>query len=106
MADFHIRAGNRLPAIECDLFEADKPADLTTVTLVELRYKPKTGGAVIVKTGEIVTASPGKVRYQWAAGDTNTAGVYLAAWRVTYSGGRSADYPNQGGFHIAITNDL
>lgn len=106
MADFNIRTSNRLPAIECELFEADKPADLTTATSVQLRYKPKTGGAVIAKSAEIVAANPGKVRYAWAAGDTDTAGVYIAAWRVTYSGGRTADYPNQGGFHIAITNDL
>lgn len=106
MADFNIRTTNRLPAIECELFEDEKPADLTTATLVQLRYKSKTGGAVIVKTAEIVAANPARVRYAWAASDTDTPGVYIAAWRVTYSGGRTADYPNQGGLHIAFTNDL
>lgn len=106
MADFNIRQSNRLPALECELFEDDQPADLTTATAVQLRYKPKAGGAVIVRTGQIVAAKPGRVRYAWAAGDTDTAGVYLAAWRVTYTGSVTADYPNQGGFHIAITNDL
>lgn len=106
MADFNIRTTNRLPAIECELYEDDKPADLTTATLVQLRYRPKTGGAVIVKTAEIVAAKPARVRYAWAANDTDIAGVYIAAWRVTFSGGRTADYPNQGGFHIAMTNDL
>lgn len=107
MADFNIRRTDRLPAIECELLEDGESADLTGATLVELHYKPKRGGgAKVVKVGEIVAANPAKVRYAWAAGDTDVAGVYAAYWRVVHSGGRPATYPNQGTFEIAITEEL
>lgn len=105
MADFHIRKGDRLPAIEAQLF-ADDVAVVLSGASVELRYRPVDGGVVVTKTAAVSDAALGKVKYEWAANDTDTAGVYAALWRVTFADGRKASYPNQGFLRFAITDDL
>lgn len=105
MADFSIRKGDRLPAIEAQLFDGETPVILTGAS-VELRYRPVNGGTVIVKAAVIADALTGRVKYEWAANDTDTAGVYAAAWRVTFADGRKASYPNVGFLRLAITDDL
>jgi hypothetical protein len=106
MADFHVRKGDRLPAIEAQLFRDDGVVNLTGVTSVELRWRPVAGGTVVVKSATVTDAAAGKVKYEWGVGDTDTAGVYAALWRVTFADGRKASYPNQGFFRFAVTDDL
>jgi hypothetical protein len=105
MVDFSIRKGDRLPVIEAQLFRGDTPESLTGAT-VELRYRPVNGGTVLVKTAAISDAAAGKVKYEWAANDTDTPGVYAAIWRVTFADGRKASYPNTGSLRLAVTDDL
>lgn len=107
MADFHIRKGNRLPAIEATLYRDRKVADLTGANAVALLYRPKLGGALVTKTGAFVGApTGGKVKYAWAANDTDTDGEYEAYWRVTYASGEQESFPNNGFFTMAFTEDL
>src|SRR3989338_2836568 len=105
MADFHIRKGDRLPAIEAQLFSDDDAVVLTGAS-VELRYRPVNGGTVVVKTAAVSDAATGKVKYEWGSVDTDTAGVYEALWRVTFADGRKASYPNQGFIKFAVTDDI
>ena len=109
MADFHIRKGDLLPAIESPLYRdygspvGVKAADLTGAIGATLVYRPKSG-AWITKTGEFVGAlTGGRVKYAWAAGDTNTAGVYEGYWRITYASGETESFPNNSFFTMAIT---
>lgn len=105
MADFTIRKGDRLPAIQAQLLDGETPVTLAGAT-IELRYRPVAGGTVTAKTAAIVDPLTGTVKYEWAANDTDTAGVYAAAWRVTFADGRKSSYPNVGFFKIAVTDDL
>lgn len=102
MADYHIRKGDLQPPLESELYEDGVASDLTGASSVELRLKPKAGGAEIVKTAEFVSMKPGRVRYNWQSGDTDISGVYAAYWRV-YFGSRAVTFPNRGSFTIAIT---
>lgn len=107
MAEFYIRNGDLLPAIEVTLYRDRKVANLTGATAVTLNYRPKVGGAVVTKTGAFVGAlTDGKVKYAWAANDTDTAGEYEAYWRVTYVSGEQESFPNNGFFTMAFTEDL
>ena len=105
MADFSIGKGDRLPAIEAELLQGEKAVNLTGAT-VEIRYRPQAGGAVTTKTASITDAAKGCVSYGWVSGDTDTAGVYVARWRVTYADGKKSSFPNVGFIKIAITDDL
>lgn len=107
MSDFHIRTSNRFPAIETTLYRDRKVADLTGASAVHLIYRPAAGGAQVVKAAAFVGAlTGGKVKYAWAALDTNTVGDYVAYWRVTYSTGEQESFPNNGFFTMKFTADL
>lgn len=49
--------------------------------------------------------SKGKVTYGWAAGDTDTAGTYLAEWKVTFSNSKVQSFPNEDFLTIAVTSE-
>lgn len=105
MADFYIRKGDRLPAIEAQLSSNESFVDLTGAA-VELRYRARGSATVIVKAAAITDSAAGRVQYEWDAGDTDAAGVFEAVWRVTFSDGRRATFPNRGYLLFAITDDL
>lgn len=60
--------------------------DLTGAT-VKLRMRASDGTLKVDTAATIVTAATGAVRYDWGASDLNTAGEYLAWWRVTFGSG-------------------
>lgn len=107
MAEFHIRSGDLLPAIEATLYRDHKVADLTNASSVVLRYRLKTGGPVITKNAVFSGAlTGGKVKYSWLAGETSTVDIYDAYWRVTYVSGEQESFPNNGFFTMAFMEDL
>lgn len=107
MADFHIRNGDLLPAIEATLYRDDKVADLTNASGVTLLYRLNTGGIVTIKTAIFSGALiDGKVKYSWLAGDTATIGLYEAYWLITYVSGEVESFPNNGFFTMKITSGL
>ena len=58
------------------------------------------GAAVVVDAGK------GRVRYNWVAGDTGTAGTYLAEFRVTRNDGSRESFPNDGYIRIVVLEGL
>jgi hypothetical protein len=46
------------------------------------------------------------VEYSWQAGDTATAGLFEAEFRVTYAGGRIETFPNDGFIAVRISEDI
>lgn len=59
-----------------------------------------TSGAVTLDTGQ------NSLTYAWVAGDTDTAGIFLAEIEVTFSAGGKATIPNDGYYQIKIDADL
>lgn len=99
MATFYIKKNDTAPNISTQFIDADTglPVDLTSATGVTFRMvltgnegldTPKVNTA-----GTIDDAVNGIVSYAWQAGDTDTAGVYSAEWRVAYTGGGQGTYP-------------
>lgn len=51
-------------------------------------------------------AEDGILRYDWAVGDTDTAGKYDAEFEVTFASGAKETYPADGFIEITIIEDL
>lgn len=51
---------------------------------------------------EIVDAPNSHVRYKWQTGDTDTPGLYLGFWTVTYSDGTAVQVPNDAHINISV----
>lgn len=103
MADFFIRKGDRLPAIEAELLRRGQVADLTLASSVQLIYRPEAGGAVVTRTAQIVNAKLGTVKYDWAAEDTATVGIFLAYFQVTWPGTVLESFPNRAHNKFSVT---
>lgn len=108
MADFSIKANDRLPSIQATLSSGGTPVNLTTATSVEFIMKTAPPGNTIKvnAVASIVTAASGVVRYDWAAVDTATPGSYIAEWEVTWTGGKKQTFPTLTFHSIDVLADL
>lgn len=97
---FYIKRNDTSPSVEATLSAKGSPVDLTGAT-VYFHMSDGLGGL-----GTIVDPSTGKVRYDWQAGDTATAGVYYSEWEVVYADGKKETFPNDGYSTIKILEDL
>lgn len=90
---------NRNPSLT-DTIEVDGAAfDLTGSTVTfSMRLESSDTLKVSAQSATVVSAAAGTVRYDWAAGDVDTAGDYVGWWTVTTSG-KTQDTPE---FLIAI----
>lgn len=101
-ADFTLKSFDRLPSIQATL-----SADLTTAVDVKFIMRPVAGGTVKVNSpAVIVTPASGVVRYDWAAGDTDTPGDYLAEWEVHWPGPKTQTFPTLTFHTISVLADL
>ncbi len=80
--------GDRLPTYRTTLRDGSAPVDLTGTTV---RFRMWREGAATNKVDApmtLVDAAGGVVDYAWAAGDTDTVGVYRTEVEVTFADGR------------------
>lgn len=123
-ADFEMQRHDRLPSIQATL-----NADLTGASSVNfiLRkassdYVPDfTAGTKVNAAAEIVSSAPwvpdpsnpaggtggSQVRYDWAVGDSDTAGYWVGQWQVIWSAGsKPQSFPTKTYHTILIRADL
>lgn len=108
MEEFFIKKGNRLPTITATLKDAAGAAvDLSTASSVEFIYRRFNSGTSVVRTASIeAPATDGKVSYAWVAEDTAEAGSMQAEWRVLWSGGKKATFPNDSYIIVRVSAGL
>jgi hypothetical protein len=114
MAAFVIKRTNTAPAIVAELKQnvgtpEEAPINLTEASEVYFLLRPEgeTGKpAKLRKKAEILEATKGVVRYQWASGDTATAGKYAAEWEIVWKSLTTESVPNEGYISIEIIDNL
>lgn len=106
MTTFSLKQDDRLPAIEVTLRDgAGAAVDLSTATGV--RFIMRRGTTVkVAAAATIVTAAAGRVKYDWQAGDTDTAGAYRCEWEVIFPTAKPMTFPSDGYDTVVITADL
>lgn len=75
--------------------------------LFHMRLHP--AGAVKVSGGSMGTvgsAVNGRIKYSWAAADTDTAGEYEAEVQATFSNGAIRTFPPSGYISISVKDDI
>jgi hypothetical protein len=75
--------GDLLPAYEDVLLGGQSPYDLSGCTVRFVAKNQSTGAELFDRGAVVVDAPGGRVRYEPAAGDTDTVGRFLAQWVVT-----------------------
>lgn len=113
---FKIKANDRRPSIQVTLgYQGSAAVPSLTGCTVQfiMRAKdaktnlPAVGSAAkVAALAIIVDALTGKVRYDWAAGDTSIPGAFLAEWEVTDAEGLTQTFPTDGYNDVLIYADL
>lgn len=108
MADFSLKANDRLPSIRAVLITDGAPVDLTDATSVNFIMRPAKGAGTTLDAPAVIVDPPtaGGVRYDWAVGDTTTPGSYQAEWEVVWGDGRPQTFPTRTYHTIEILADL
>jgi hypothetical protein len=102
MESMTFKTGDR-PPVYATLTDDGLPLNLTGAT-VEFLMRDFGGGAADVMGAASIEGPPqdGNVRYDWAAGQTDTPGEYEASFRVTFAGGVEQTFPNDDFIAIII----
>ena len=104
MDTFYIKRGDTSPAIRYAL----EPATVV-LTGATVRFQMRArNGAVLMDAAALVVTATGTptVEYSWQAGDTATAGLYEAEFRVTYADGKIETFPNDGFIPVRVNEDV
>jgi len=103
---FIIKQGDTSPSIEDTLYWPD---GVTVENLIGATVKfvmaseDSIGTAKVKANAVVVDEAAGQVRYDWATGDTDTHGVFVAEWEVTRADGSIETFPNGGYIPVGIT---
>lgn len=105
--DFRIKEGDRLPSLAATLTDNEGIfTDLASASGVVFKMVSTDGLTTKGPTAAvIVDGARGRVRYDWAAGDTDTAKVYNAEFVVTIAG-KEQSFPVDGFFTVEVEADL
>lgn len=106
-----IKANDRLPSVEAILgfaggFIADLSGLGTAVKFIMRSRDTPTAAPKVNAAAVIVDGVRGQVRYDWATGDTDTPGIYVAEWQVTYADGRKQTFPTLTYHTVTVLADL
>ena len=107
-ARFVIKRHARRPFLRMYVKDQDGNAfDFTGAASVTFILSDSSGALVFAKAGVIETpVTSGYLKYEWADGDTATAGEYRGEFDVLYAGGQKLTVPTKGNLLVKIYEDL
>jgi hypothetical protein len=83
--------GDRKPDMTAILHEEGNPSNIIDLTNCTVRFqmrKPDDKRYTVNMVAEIVDATGGSVRYQWATNDLSVPGEYHVQWEITLPDGK------------------
>ncbi len=101
---YTIKQHDNFPDFVATVSDANGLIDLTDATSVKLILK--SDAVVIDGIMAIDNAVGGGLSYEWAAGDTDVAGIYDGEIEITWSTGKIETVPNDSYFTVTIVADL
>ena len=108
-ADFTIKKNDNRPDLEAQLKIGGSVVDLSTANSAtfHLATKRTSDSISINSAGTITDAVYGKVKYAWAAGDTDLPeGLYYWEWEIEWSNGDLQTFPNNDFKTLRIEDEL
>lgn len=106
MPDFSLKAHDRKPSIQGALSVDGVAVNLTGCTVKFIMSTAPGATPKVNATAVIVTAVSGVFRYDWAAADVDTPGIYDGEVQVTYADGTKQSFPTLTYLSIDIVADL
>jgi hypothetical protein len=103
MEQFNIKRGDTSPSIRFSLIPNDMTLAGATVRFQMMNSRNKT---VIDRPAQIISDQPPVVQYDWQLGDTDTAGTFLAEFRIQYIDTAIETFPNRGFIQVSINADV
>lgn len=101
---FYLKRGDTSPSL---IYALDPTTVVLTGATVRFNMRLSNGAVKVNRAAAvIVTTSPPVVRYDWQAGNVDTAGFYEAEFEVTYAGGAVETFPNSDFIRVQITGDI
>ena len=109
MSDFTFKQGDRIPALNVTLRDANGDVDLTTATSIRFQMEKKGVRERVIDSTSVTIVNPpgtdGIVTYQWQLADTDDWGLFRGLFVVTFPAGESS-FPSDGYIEISIQRDL
>lgn len=103
---FRIKQNDTSPALRAILKDAKKkPVNLIGST-VRFHMKAESGRIIVNDLAELTDDENGVVTYFWKEGDTDTQGICLGEFEVTYEDGTIETFPNNNYIKIGIVAEL
>ena len=100
-----MRRNDTAPAITATLTSGGTAVDLTGAT-VRFHMMDESKAVIVDAAATVVSAAAGTVKYDWAAGDTDTSGRFKAEWEVTFADATIRTFPVQGHTNVLIHDDI
>jgi hypothetical protein len=109
MTTYYVKQGDTAPVAAATLLDPSGAAVSLSGAAVVFHMVDQ-ARAVVVNAAAIIdpdqVGNKGKVTYQWILADTDTAGIFLAEWQVTFAGGAVQTFPNLGYDTVQIDAQL
>jgi len=102
-----IKRHDTAPAFTATLQDANNDAvDISGAAVLFLMRNPRTRELKVSSAATITDAAAGRISYAWAAGDTDTPGVYQVEVQVTFGSGEVETFPNGSHHRLEVLKDL
>ena len=105
-----IKQNDLLPILEAILQDVNEnPVDLGSALGIVVHLREEDGAALKIEDGVVVIDSnpaTGKITYAWVSTDTDTNGLFLGEFEVTWPGDKKQTFPSRGYISVEVINDL
>lgn len=107
MSTFYIKENDTSPLLQTTLYDGNNVVvDLTGALSVTFVMRDPVGAIKVNASAVVIDATNGVVRYSWVSGDTDTAAIFDAEFKVVYADSRRETFPNYGYDTVHVYKEL